>query len=501
LSLARAERARSVGAWAPPRLRPVLYLVGGVLVALGLLMLLPALVDLASGHPDWRVFAQSSAITVGVGLVLALLTRTRLDQGLSLRQALIVTPMSWTVVATFGALPMWLSGYGTLAGSFTNAFFESMSGLTTTGSTVIVGLDAAPPGLLLWRALLQWLGGIGIIAAAIAILPALGIGGMQLFRTESSDRSEKVVPRARQFAVAIAGTYAGLTLLCAVLYWLGGMTVFEAVAHALTTLSTGGYSTSDQSLGRWDSPAIHWTATLFMIAAALPFVLYVRFLRRERDVLRDRQVRSFLVFLAVVVAAMTLGLAASETYGPLDALRHAAFNVVSVVTTTGFATTDYLLWGNAAIGVFFGLTFIGGCTGSTSGGIKIFRFEVMAALLRAHLYHLLHPKGVFPRVYAGRVLPDEVIGSVVVFFSLYFICYSVLTVALMALDLDFVTSISSAVTALSNVGPGLGPIVGPAGNFATLPDLAKWLLAFGMLMGRLELFVVLVLFMPRFWRG
>ena len=490
-----------VGAWSPPRLRPVLFLVGGVLVGLGLMMLLPAVADFVAGHPDWQAFIRSSAITVAVGLVLALATRTGLEHGLSLRQAMIVTPLSWSVVAAFGALPLWLSGYGTLSGSFTNAFFESMSGLTTTGSTVVTGLDTAPPGVLLWRALLQWLGGIGIIAAAIAILPALGIGGMQLFRTESSDRSEKVMPRARQIALAIAGTYVSLTVLCCALYWLGGMTPFDALAHALTTLSTGGYSTSDQSLGRWDSPMIHWTATWFMIAGAVPFVLYVRVIRRERDVLRDRQVRTFLGFLLVIVAAMAAGLVASGTYGVLDALRYAAFNVVSVVTTTGYATTDYTLWGNAAIGIFFGLTFIGGCTGSTAGGIKIFRFEVMAALLRGHFYHLLHPKGVFPRVYAGRVLSDEVIGSVVVFFSLYFICYGAVTIALMALDLDFVTSISSAVTALSNVGPGLGPIVGPAGNFASLPDLAKWLLCFAMLMGRLEIFVVLVLFMPRFWRG
>lgn len=487
--------------WSPPRLRPVLFLLGGMLVALAAAMLPPAAVDLYVGHRDWQAFALSSGLTLVCGGGLLHASRCRLQGGLTLRQAFVLTPLSWTAVALFGAAPFALSGYGTLEGSFTNAFFESMSGLTTTGATVIVGLDRAPPGLLLWRALLQWMGGIGIIAAALAILPALGIGGMQLFRTESSDRSEKVMPRARQIAAAIGAVYLGLTLLCALLYRLAGMTAFEAVAHALTTVSTAGYSTSDASMGRWDVPALHWLATLFMLAGGIPFVLYVRLLRGERDALRDSQVRTLLGFLAVVTVCLTAWLVATGRHGPLDALRHAAFNVVSVVTTTGYATTDYGLWGNTAVGVFFGLIFVGGCTGSTSGGIKIFRFEVMAVLLRTHFLHLLHPKGVFSRTYAGRPLPDDVVGSVVVFFAVYFASYSALTVALMALDLDFVTSISAAVSALSNVGPGLGPTIGPAGNFAPLPDAAKWLLCFGMLLGRLELFTVLVLLMPRFWRG
>jgi trk system potassium uptake protein TrkH len=435
-----------------------------MLIALAVAMLLPAAADLYVGNRDWQAFALSSALTLACGDMLLYATRCRLQGGLTLRQAFVLTPVSWSAVALFGALPLAFSDYGTLKDSFTNAFFESMSGLTATGATVIIGLDAAPPGLLLWRALLQWLGGIGIIGVAIAILPALGIGGMQLFRTESSDRSEKVMPRARQIAAAIGVIYAGLTLVCAVLYWLAGMTAFEAVVHALTTLATGGFSTSDISMSRWDIPALHWIAIVFIVGLAA-------------------------------------WLFATDRHGLLDSLRHAAFNVVSVVTTTGFATTDYSRWGNIAVGVFFGLTFIGACTGSTSGGIKIFRFEVMAVLLRTHFLHLLHPKGVFPRSYAGRLLPDDVVTSVVVFFALYFLCYSVLTIALMTLDLDFVTSITAAVSALSNVGPGLGPIIGPVGTFAPLPDTAKWLLTFAMLLGRLELFTVLILFMPRFWRG
>jgi trk system potassium uptake protein TrkH len=238
-----------------------------------------------------------------------------------------------------------------------------------------------------------------------------------------------------------------------------------------------------------------------MLSGGIPFVLYVRFLAGERRALWDRQVRTLLIFLLIVV----VGLGSWLTFfgqQPLEAaFRHAAFNTVSVVTTTGYATTDYTVWGNAAIGVFFGLTFVGGCTGSTAGGIKIFRFEVMAIMLRSHFLRLLYPRGVFPRSYAGRALSDEVVGSVVVFFAVFFACYAAFTILLMAMDLDFITSASGAVTALANVGPGLGNIIGPAGNFSTLPGGAKWLLAFGMLLGRLELFTVLMLFLPRFWRG
>ncbi len=490
----------ALGSWSPPYLRPVLQIVARMLIALSAAMLLPGIADLIARSPNWKAFLLGSGVTFAFGAGLAYLTRCRLSGGLNLRQSFVLTPLAWTALALFGALPLYISDYAQLKDNFTNAFFESMSGLTTTGATVIVGLDRAPPGLLLWRALLQWLGGIGIIGVAIAILPALGVGGMQLFRTESSDRSEKVMPRVREITTAIALIYVGLTGTCGVLYWLAGMTPFEALAHGLTTVSTAGFSTSDHSMGNF-GPAAQWVGTVFMVAGGIPFVLYVRLLRGERDSLRNSQVRIFLTVLAVAILGLTAWLLLSGRYGFEEAARLAAFNVVSVVTTTGYATADYSLWGNGAVGVFFWLMFVGGCTGSTTGGIKIFRFEVMGRVLRSHLRHLIYPKGVFQRMYAGRLLPDDVVASVVVFFAFFFACYSVLTVLLMALDLDFLTSASAAVSALANVGPGLGPTIGPAGNFSTLPDAAKWLLAFGMLSGRLELFAVLVLFFPQFWRG
>lgn len=484
-----------------PGMKPVLHFIGLALMATAGMMLFPLLVDVWSGHPDWRAFALAAALAGVTGALCAAFSRGSLHAGLTLRQAFIVTPMSWAAVTAFGALPFYLGDYGSVSGNITNSVFETISGLTTTGSTVISGLDDAPPGMLLWRGLLQWMGGIGIIAAAIAILPALGIGGMQLFRTESSDRSEKAMPRVRQIAAAIGLVYVSLTVTGAFIYWLLGMTPFEAIVHALTSISTGGNSTTDRSFAAWEDNGIQWFATLFMLAGSLPFILYVRFVAGDTRAFFDRQVKSYLSVLALVIGGLGLGLVLTGQYGVEAGFRQAAFNVVSVVTTTGYASTDYTLWGNAAVGIFFGLTFLGGCTGSTSGGIKIFRFEILAIMLKAHFMRLLYPRGVFPPAYGGKLIDEEVIGSVVAFFSVFFISYSGLTILLMALGLDFLTSASGAVTALSNVGPGLGPIIGPAGNFAPLPDGAKWLLSFAMMLGRLELFTVLVLFVPRFWRG
>ncbi|AEC19666.1 K+ transporter Trk [Pusillimonas sp. T7-7] len=479
----------------------MLFLVGLVLLATAAMMLVPMAVDIYYGSEDWRAFALSLGLTVLIGGVLVHYSRRPLKVGLTIRQAFMLTPLSWLSVAVVSALPFFFSSFGSVSGHASNAFFEAVSGITTTGATVISGLDDAPPGMLLWRAILQWMGGIGIIATAIAILPALGIGGMQLFRTESSDRSEKAMPRVRQLATVIGLVYLGLTVLAAIVYWLAGMRLFDAAAHALTSIATGGYSTSDGSFGMWEENGIQWFATAFMLSGSIPFVVYVRFFAGESKALWDRQIKTMLAFISMVVLVLGLWLIFSERYGIEAAFRHAAFNVVSVVTTTGFATTDYSLWGNAVVGLFFGLTFVGGCTGSTSGGIKIFRFEVLAVMMKAHVMRLLYPNGVFSRTYGERVLDDEVIGSVAAFLTVFFLFYFVATISLMTFGLDFLTSASGAATALANVGPGLGDIIGPAGNFSTLPDGAKWILSISMLLGRLELFTVLILFVPRFWRG
>src|SRR5690554_2379889 len=327
------------------------------------MMLFPVFVDLYYQNRDWQAFLVSSLLAASIGGILAYNNRGSLLAGVSVRQAFMLTPLSWLSVATAGAMPFYFAEYGSVSGNITNSFFESVSGITTTGATVISGLHEAPPGMLLWRAILQWMGGIGIIATAIAILPALGIGGMQLFRTESSDRSDKAMPRMRQIARVIGLVYLGLTALAALVYWLAGMSPFDAVAHALTSIATGGYSTADDSFGAWAGRGIQWFAMVFMLSGSIPFVLYVRIIAGESKALWDRQVKTLLTLIALVSLLLAAWLIGTGQYGVEAGLRHAAFNVVSVVTTTGYATTDYSVWGGAVIGLFFALTFIGGCTG------------------------------------------------------------------------------------------------------------------------------------------
>jgi trk system potassium uptake protein TrkH len=417
---------------------------------------------------------------------------------ISIRQAFVLTTVVWVVIPSFAALPL---AFADLQLSYTDAFFEAMSGLTTTGSTVMLGLDSTPPGILLWRALLQWLGGIGIIAMAIVILPLLQVGGMQLFRMESSDTSDKVMPRTTQIVTYISVLYVALTALCAVLYWTGGMSGFDAVTHAMTTIATGGFSTHDASVGYFNSPAIDATATMFMLIGGMPFVLYLQALRgAPLRLIRDSQVRWFLATVVIAVLSMWFYLEGDLEGQVFKNFFRVAFNVVSVITGTGYSTEDYSAWGPFAVSVLFFLMFVGGCAGSTTCGIKIFRFQVLYATAKNQMYRLLQPHGVFIPYYNRRPIPETVTESVMGFFFLYALAFAVIAMGLGLLGLDFLTAASGAATAISNVGPGLGPRIGPAGTFATLPDAAKWLLSFGMLLGRLELFTVLVLLLPSFWR-
>jgi len=478
--------------------RPVLLVVGMLLATMAVAMCIPAAVDLADGNPDWQVFATSAGLTLFVGVSLVLSNRTTV-RDFTVRQAFVMTALSWIVMTLFAALPLQFSE---LDLTFTDAFFEAMSGITTTGSTVIVGLDEAPPGLLLWRAMLQWMGGIGIIVMAIAIMPMLRVGGMQLFRTESSDRSEKAMPRTAQIALVTGIIYLGLSIILAILYWVAGMTPFEAVAHTMTTIATGGYSTSDGSIGHFDNAMIDVIATGGMLIGGMPFVLYLRTLRGDRLALfRDSQVRVFLAVVSILTLIITAFLWLQNGLPPLQALRYAAFNLVSMITGTGYATSDFYRWGAFAVPLFFMVMFIGGCAGSTTCGMKIFRFQVLYAAAKTQVRHLFQPHGVFIPYYNRHPIPDDVINSVLSFFYVFIICFGALAIGLGMLGLDYLTAISGAATAICNVGPALGDIIGPAGNFSTLPDAAKWMLSAGMLLGRLELFTVIVLFSRTFWRG
>lgn len=460
-------------------------------------MLVPMAVDYADSHSSGLVFAVSALVTFFVGGLMVLFAYDRKPVTAGLREGFLLTTLTWTIISAFAAMPF--IGLGL---PLADAYFEAVSALTATGGTVMVKLDSQPRGILLWRALLQGIGAVGIIVLAILVLPSLRIGGMQLFQAESSDRSEKVMPRAFGLMSAITAIFAILLVACTFTYMALGMTPFDAICHALATVSTGGFSTHDASFGYFNSPALDWAAVVFMISGALPFVVYIKAMRGGGlHMWRDAQVRGLVWLLLITSLIMAMYLALVRDLPFHDAFRLATFNVVSIVTTTGFVNTDYTTWGPFAIGVFFLLMFVGGCSGSTSGGIKIYRLQVAWLLTRAHLQHLISPNRIVTLLYNGRRLPEDVPFSVVAFLALYMATIGMFTVVLAAMGLDLLTALSSAAAAVSNVGPGLGDIVGPAGTFATLPDGAKWVLSFAMLLGRLELFTVLVLFRPEFWRG
>ncbi|MCQ4348715.1 TrkH family potassium uptake protein [Pseudomonas stutzeri] len=478
-------------------LRMIAFILGIFLITLAASMLIPILTLLTLGSEERLAdFLWPTLITFGCGLAAVLPGYPRKAQ-LRPRDMYMLTTSSWVTVCLFAALPMMFIQHI----SYTDAFFETMSGITTTGSTVLSGLDDASPALLIWRSMLQWLGGLGFIGMAVAVLPLLRVGGMRLFQTESSDWSEKVMPRSHMVAKYILATYLGLSLLCILAYWWAGMSPFEAINHAMTTISTGGYSTSDSSLANWQQPAVHWVAVLFMILGGLPFTLYVAFLRGHRKaLLRDQQVRGFVGFLVLTWLAFGTWLWFNSEHAWLDAVRIVAVNVTSVVTTTGFALGDYSQWGGFAVLLFFYLTFVGGCSGSTSGGLKIFRFQVAYVMLKANLQQMIHPRAVIKQQYNNHPIDEDIVRSLITFSFFFTITIGVIALGLALLGLDWITALTGAATAVCNVGPGLGPIIGPAGNFAGLPDAAKWLLSAGMLLGRLEIITILVVLTPAFWR-
>ena len=478
--------------------RPAIFVVGLLLATLAVVMCVPAIADFAYGHPDWQVFAVSAATTFFVGVTMALTSKTR-DMKLTIRHAFMITTTSWMAMTLFASLPF---AFSELDMGFTDAVFEAMSGITTTGSTVISGLENAPPGILLWRSLLQWLGGIGIIVMGIAVLPMLQVGGMQLFRMESSDQSDKAMPRATQIASAIGVIYLLLTIVWAGFYWVAGMTGFDAISHAMTTIATGGFSNHDESFAYFDSAMIEYIAAAGMLVGALPFILYLRALQGDMlAVVNDSQVQWFLIFIAGVIVTTCGWLVLEVGEDPLNALRLATFNIVSIITGTGYATDDYSIWGSFSPVIFFFIMFIGGCSGSTTCGIKVFRFQVLYAAARTQIHHLLQPHGVFIPYFNKRPISEEIIISVLSFFFMWFFTFALLTLGLSLLGLDFVTAFSSAATSIANVGPALGPVAGPTGNFVSFPDAAKWLMAGGMLLGRLELFTVIVMLSRSFWRS
>ncbi|MEM9013017.1 MAG: TrkH family potassium uptake protein [Pseudomonadota bacterium] len=478
-------------------LRPVLYVIGLLVTILGAAMTIPLAVDIAVGNGAWQTFATASIVTTLIGGLCALGCANARKSGLTLQQTFLLTTGVWVALPIFGAIPFCL---GERPLPYGDAFFEAMSGLTTTGSTVYSGLGELTEGKLLWRGLMQWFGGIGIIVVAMVFLPTLRVGGMQIFRSEGFDTFGKILPRAAEIAGSIAYIYVGLTLICMFAYSFAGLAPFDAVVHAMTTIATGGFSNHDASFAALPA-ASEYVGAVFMMLASLPFVRYVQLTAgTARPLFEDSQIRLFLVVALTVVAALAAwqALVSGAAFEP--AFRKALFNGVSILTGTGYASANYGGWGALPVVLFFLIGLVGGCAGSTTCSIKIFRFQILAAAIATQVRRIHVPSGVFTPRYEGRPVSEDVMSSVMAFFVLFALSLAVLSIALGMMGLSTITALSGAATALANVGPGLGPEIGPTGNFSSLPDSAKWLLAAAMLIGRLELMSVYVLFTVAFWR-
>ena len=479
------------------QLSPVLNILGLLATILAAAMLIPMCVDLYFGSDDWQVFALSALLTGFVGISVWLATRHPEELDLGLRQAFLLTNGSWVTIGIFGALPFMFSE---LDLSITDSIFESVSGITTTGSTVLIEIEKASPGVLIWRALLQWLGGVGIVVMAMAVLPMLSVGGMQLFRTESYERAEKVVPRATQLAGGIGLVYTALTAIWALMLTLSGMNMFDAVAHSMTTLATGGYSTRTASIGAFDSVAVEWVIMAGMIVGSLPFAHYLAMVRGGwRSLLNDPQVRWFMMLVIGLIVLLCWHLMQNGV-GFGDALRQASFNGISLMTGTGYVSANFSAWGGFATTILLIVMFIGGCGGSTTCGIKVFRLQVLASTAKIQISRLLRPHAIALAYYNKRPVSVEVMDSVMGFFYLYILGFVLIALLLGMTGLEFLTALSGAATSISNVGPGLGEIIGAEGNFSSIPDSAKWIMSFAMLLGRLEIFTVLVMLNPGFWQ-
>ena len=478
--------------------KTVFFLIGILLIVLGASMLAPYSMQIIFKE-DSHSFIASSFITIFIG-ILFVLANLEKEFKLNLRQTFLFSTLAWVMVAVFGSLPFVLS---TMGFTFSEAFFESMSGITTTGATVITDLDNSPKSILLWRAIMQWLGGIGIVVMAITILPLLKVGGMQLFKMEGPDTTEKILPRTIEVATIIISTYIILTFLCGLFYWIFGMTIFDSICHAMTTIATGGFSTHNDSIGFFKSSNIEIIASIFIILGSIPFISYLKFSQGNRKIFfQDVQIKGLIYLLLISITVMFFYLMFINYESSLfDKIRISSFNVISILSGTGYVTDDFGLWGKFSLIFFLFLMFIGGCAGSTACGIKIFRLQMLLIFLKNQITKLLYPNSVIIAKYNNQKISEDFIKSVIIFIFTFLFIFLIIAMLLSISGLDFITSISGAASSISNVGPGLGDIIGPNGNYKNLPDLSKWILTLGMLLGRLELFAVLVLFFPSFWRN
>ena len=478
--------------------RPVFYIIGILLCIESITMLIPMTVDLIYKNNDWSIFMLSSFFTFFIGIVLYFSFKNKKNK-INLSQAFILTVLSWIVIAIFSSLPFVFSSSKL---DFTNAFFESISGITTTGATVIINLDNLSEGILIWRSFLQWFGGIGIIVLALAILPTLQIGGMQILHMEHDDPYEKTLPKIGQFVIEIFLIYLFLTLICAFFYFIAGMSSFDSLAHAMTTIATGGFSTHDDSFGSFNSANIEWISIVFMIVGSLPFVVYLKMMHGNwKSFFKDDQIKLFFILIIVTIGITAVWLLLNSSEKSLYVLRISTFNVTSILTGTGYSSSNYSEWGGFGLVIMFIIMFIGGCAGSTTGGVKIFRLKILFGSAKSQIKKLNQPHGVFVTSFNQKPVSDDTFNSVMNFFFIYILIFIIASLLLSFLGLDFLTAISASASAISNVGPGLGDTIGPLGNYNSLPMSAKWILSITMLVGRLEIFTFLVLLSVSFWKS
>ena len=474
--------------------KTVFFTLGILQIILGIFMFIPIIAQFFYKEIDASFFG-SSIVTIIFG-TLFFLSNLDHERKLNLQQAFLLTALSWLSVAIFGSLPFVFSS---VEFSFTNAFFESMSGITTTGSTIIPNLENMPKGILLWRAILQWLGGIGIIVMAITLMPIMNVGGMQLFKISNNNSSEKILPKSKQIALRLIYIYSVLTTLCAVTYYFFGMNIFDSLTHSMTTIATGGFSNYNESIGFFNSISIETSSMIFIILGSLPFIAYIKFINGNKKIfISDMQIRTFfkIILISIVILSLYLTINNSTHFN----LRSVFFNIISILTGTGYVNAQFDDWGGFSLFLFLVLMFIGGCAGSTTCGIKIFRIQILYLFVSNQIKKIIYPKAIFVMKYDQNPIDNNFIASIISFIYMYLVIFFLLATLLSLTGLDFITAISGAATSISNVGPGLGSIIGPNGNFSTLPDISKWVLTVGMILGRLELFAILVLFLPSFWK-
>ncbi|NUB43901.1 TrkH family potassium uptake protein [Fertoebacter nigrum] len=479
-------------------LRPVGYVIGLLVALLGASMLVPLVVDFALGDGNWQAFAEASVITLACGGFVTVACANSLGRGLNVRQAFVLTVGVWLALSFFGALPFVLGAPGLTA---TDAIFEAVSGITTTGSTVIVGLDDLPAGMNLWRGMLNWLGGLGIAFVAMIFLPVMRVGGMQFFRTEGFDTLGKVLPRATDIARALMSVYAGMTLLCVLTYLALGMVPLDAVVHGFATIATGGFSPSDSSFGKYPGAA-EYAGAFFMLLGSLPYIRFVQMVNGTPGaVWNDAQVRALLRWLVYAVATVVLWRMATSDQAFEPVLREALFNLVSIFTGTGFFSGSFAGWGSFALVAAFVVGMIGGCSGSSSGALSVFRVQVLFAAIGAQIRQIHTPHRVFSVRYDGRTVEVDVMNALMMYVTGYVLTIGVLSVGLTLTGVDTVSAVFGIWTSIGNIGYAIGPLTAPAGTFDAFPTAAKWLMILAMLMGRLALLAVFVLVLPRFWRA